>query len=186
MDNNLEEWKQIEDFPMYEVSTEGRIKSHYSGKILKPQSNWNGYLMVNLYKDGKMTSKRIHRLVAIAFIPNPDNLPCIDHISGCKTNNRASNLRWCTKKENANYKNHKPMSEEQKARLREYQNRDKQKEYHKLYSETHKEQMLEYQKQYYQLHKEQKKLYYQQNKEQILDKMKQKYQQNKSNKSNKI
>jgi len=54
--------------------------------------------MVNLYKDGKKTHKLIHRLVAIAFIPNPDNLPCIDHIDGDPLNNCVDNLRWCTKK----------------------------------------------------------------------------------------
>ena len=185
MNNNLvnELWKVINDFPMYEVSDQGNIRNIKTGRIRKPQQNWSGYQMVTLRKDNKTYTKQLHRQVAIAFIPNSENLPCCDHINGLKWDNRACNLRWCTQKENANYKNHKPKTEEQKARQRKsyYRNRESRLEQMKQYREEHKEQIKQwrdthkdYMKQYYQAHKEQRKLYYQQNKEKW-----QKYYQNK-------
>lgn len=189
IDNNNELWEVIKDFPMYEVSSLGRVKSHYSGRILKPFPVWNDYLKVILCKDGKVYTKSVHRLVGQAFIPNPDNLPCIDHINGVKTDNRLCNLRWCSYKENSNYDNHKPYSEEQKARLRDcyYRNRESRIEQVKQYQQDNKEQISEQIKQYYQQHKEEKlekmKQYYQTHKEQISEQKKQYYQQNKSRKA---
>lgn len=69
-------------------------------KILKPRHNNSGYLTVNLSKDGKALNKTVHRLVAKAFIPNPEGLPEIDHINGDKTNNMVENLQWISHVEN--------------------------------------------------------------------------------------
>lgn len=71
-------------------------------KILKPYKNREGYLRVALSKNGKVKHYLIHRLVAEAFIDNPNNLPHIDHINTDRTDNRVENLRWCTHKENMN------------------------------------------------------------------------------------
>lgn len=69
-------------------------------KILKPRPQSSGYLTVNLSKDGKALNKTVHRLVAKAFIPNPEGLPEIDHIDGDKTNNMVENLQWISHVEN--------------------------------------------------------------------------------------
>lgn len=87
---------------LYSIDRRGNVFSHISGKILKPHPNHCGYLMVDLYKDGKVKKCVIHRLVAITYISNPSNLPEIDHIDTNKQNNNAVNLRWCTRKENCN------------------------------------------------------------------------------------
>lgn len=101
-----EVWKRIEQYPYYYVSDLGRVKSSFHNKetILSPRLDWNGRLFVNLY-DGKgnMHSVKIHRLVAKAFIPNPLNLPQINHKDENPKNNRVSNLEWCTAKYNLTY-----------------------------------------------------------------------------------
>ena len=102
-------WKDIEGYDgLYEVSNTGKVKSlNYrrtgKEKILKPQDNGKGYLYVILYKDGKMKSCRVNRLVAQAFLPNPDNLPEVNHIDQCRTNNNVENLEWCTTHYNVEY-----------------------------------------------------------------------------------
>lgn len=109
-------WKEVVGYDgLYEVSNQGRVRSVdrsiaikggnvrlCKGKILRPSENRYGYLCVILCKEGKGTNKKIHRLVAEAFIPNPNNKPCIDHINTIRTDNRIENLRWCTQKENCN------------------------------------------------------------------------------------
>lgn len=95
---NLEIWTDIEGFENYQVSTWGRVRS--SKCILKPYENQKGYLKVGLRKDGKCHKKRVSRLVAQAFIPNPDELPQVDHIDGNKQNNSVTNLRWVDNKTN--------------------------------------------------------------------------------------
>ena len=73
-------------------------------KLLKISKNGIGYLYVCLHKDKKQYIKKIHRLVAETFIPNPENKPDVDHINTIRTDNRVKNLRWCTRKENCNNK----------------------------------------------------------------------------------
>ena len=72
--------------------------------ILSPKNNGTGYFTVCLYKNKTHKYYLIHRLVALTFIPNPDNLPCVNHKDEDKTNNRIDNLEWCDHKYNSNYK----------------------------------------------------------------------------------
>lgn len=108
----MEQWKPIEGFEGYEVSTEGRVRSldrrdcrgnRIKGTIIKPRKINSGYLIVHVRdKNGKRAGKLVHRLVAKAFIENPEMREQVDHIDEDKTNNAASNLRWTTPKENTN------------------------------------------------------------------------------------
>lgn len=113
----MEIWKIIDNFSSYEISSYGRLRSTnhtvirgnnrpmtVKSKILTPDKNRKGYLMINLRSDdGKLKKVLIHRLVAQAFIPNPDNLPQVNHKDENKLNNHTNNLEWCTNKYNANY-----------------------------------------------------------------------------------
>ena len=104
----MEIYKDIEGYEgLYQVSNLGNVKSlgndkKRKEKILKPNKNNRGYLYVGLYKDGKV-KHYIHRLVAQAFLQNPNNLPEINHKDEDKTNNHVTNLEWCDRKYNINY-----------------------------------------------------------------------------------
>ena len=114
--NKMEIWRPIPNYKAeYEVSSMGRVRSldralphprnktmylPKKGKILKPGLDKYGYPTVTLCKEGKTKTFKVHRLVALAFIPNPDNLPQIDHINAIKYDNRPENLRWCTTQQN--------------------------------------------------------------------------------------
>ncbi|MBQ6004894.1 MAG: NUMOD4 motif-containing HNH endonuclease [Selenomonadaceae bacterium] len=105
-----EEWRNITDDNVnyggkYQVSNFTRIRSLYRGKvrIIKPDIIHTGYLRVTLYKDGKTKSYYVHVLVAKAFIPNPENKPCVNHRDGNKQNNAIDNLEWVTQSENARH-----------------------------------------------------------------------------------
>jgi len=107
---NREEWRMVSDYEgLYMVSNLGRIKSlNYkkTGKeeFLKQKTTKKlGYKIVTLSKNGNKEFKRVHRLVAQAFIPNPDNLPCINHKDENPSNNRVENLEWCSYKYNNCY-----------------------------------------------------------------------------------
>ena len=84
-------WKDIPGFEgMYQVSTWGNVRGHKG--ILKPYVNEKGYLKVGLFKNGKRYKKRVNRLVALTFIPNPHNLPQVNHKDGNNQNNSVTNL----------------------------------------------------------------------------------------------
>ena len=91
----MEEYKPILDYPDYEVSNLGNVRNIKTGRILKPRNN-DGYYRVLLNNK----NKRIHRLVALTFLPNPDNKTDVDHIDRNRTNNVVSNLRWVSRSEN--------------------------------------------------------------------------------------
>lgn len=88
---------------LYQVSNLGNVKSMYTNKILSAATKKRGYQYVNLYKDKLSKMHQIHRLVATAFIPNPNNLPIVNHKDEDPTNNKAENLEWCTHTYNINY-----------------------------------------------------------------------------------
>lgn len=104
---DIEEFRDVPGYEgMYEVSNFGRVRRN--GKILKPFNNY-GYLRVDLFKNGIVRKFLIHRLVAQAFIPNPKNLPQVNHKDEDKTNNCVENLEWCDAKYNINYSKAKPV-----------------------------------------------------------------------------
>lgn len=81
---------------LYAATSCGKIWSYRSKKFLKPRRQRDGYLLINLYKDGVQTTYQLHRLIARAYLKNPSNLPQINHIDGNKLNNSISNLEYCT------------------------------------------------------------------------------------------
>ncbi len=117
MEELKEEWRDIEGYEgLYQVSSEGRVKSlernvvkgkgglyKIEEKVLKSGKGTWGYLIVKLYKDEKKKNHRIHRLVASAFLDNPNNLPQVNHKDENRTNNRVENLEWCSPQYNINY-----------------------------------------------------------------------------------
>lgn len=181
----IEEWRPIEGYEgLYEVSSYGRVRSldryderncFREGRILKLYTRKGGYLFVQLHLNGKGKNYLVHRLVAIAFIPNPDNLPEVNHLDEDKTNNRVENLEFCDRKYNINYgtrtdkvrntaiKNGTWLNlndEERKIYHNEYQkkyyqeNKNKIRDYMKKYYQDHKNEQSDYQREYYQEHKE--------------------------------
>ena len=129
-------WRDVKGYEgLYQVSNLGRVKSlerfiktrknkngmngyiHKQESIRIPTKDYKGYLRLSLCKEGKLKLFRIHRLVAEAFIPNPNNLPQVNHKDENKENNCISNLEWCTNEYNHNYgTRNKRVAEKQKGR----------------------------------------------------------------------
>lgn len=100
MEHSFERWKTIEGYPNYKISTLGRVKNIKRGIFLKTAIDKDGYHFLRLSREGTDKNFYVHRLIALAFIPNPDNKRCVDHIDGNRRNNNISNLRFATYQEN--------------------------------------------------------------------------------------
>ncbi len=106
----IEEWREFQKYNNYEVSNLGKVRNKKTGRILKSACN-GGYLSVGLSRNGKSKTFRVHQLVGLCFIENPENKPQINHIDKDGTNNKYNNLEWCTAAEN---NIHKCLTLEQK------------------------------------------------------------------------
>ena len=93
-------YKSIKGFENYIIYEDGLIYNEKRNRFMKELKESNGYMRVKLSKDGKQKNFYVHRLIALTFIPNPDNKKCIDHINRIRDDNRIENLRWATQKEN--------------------------------------------------------------------------------------
>ena len=143
----MEEWKNVIGYEgLYEVSDKGNVRNVRRNTLLKLTKTYYGYIQVNLYKNGIRTGLRVHRLVAQAFLPNPDNLPEINHKDEDKTNNRVDNLEWCDRKYNNNYGDRLEKSINKKIK-NGYVNEENvglsREEYMKKYYQEHKKELYE-------------------------------------------
>lgn len=148
----IERWLPINGYEgLYEVSSNGKVKSLKKGIFLKTETLPSGYLRVYLTKNKNSRHFMVHRLVAEAFIPNPDNLPQVNHKDEVKTNNSVDNLEWCTAKYNNNYGNRKERMINTNVNKGVWNpdmvGLDK-KTYMKIYRKEHKEEIREYNKKY--------------------------------------
>jgi hypothetical protein len=101
MQESFERWKIIDDYDNYSVSSFGRVRNDTTGRILKACNNGHGYYIIGLTNNyGKKKANKVHRLIATAFIDNPNNKPFVDHFNNDKLNNNITNLRWVTNTEN--------------------------------------------------------------------------------------
>ena len=180
----MEEWKNVIGYEgLYEVSSYGRVRSlnryvEYSngriclhkGKVLSPAKNRYGYLVVVLSCNEKRKTITVHRLVAQAFIPNPDDLLEVNHKDEDKTNNNVTNLEWCTAKYNSNYGNRTKNIVNTRVK-NGYADPDfigfglNEKEYIKKYSKIYYEKNID-------KFKERSKIYYQEHKKELCKKSK--------------
>ena len=96
----IEIWRPIEGYPNYSVSSKGNVMNVVTGTILKTTLSYACYNRVKLYNNGNSQNYVIHRLVANAYLTNPENKPCVDHMNNNTTDNNVRNLRWATIKEN--------------------------------------------------------------------------------------
>lgn len=171
MINIIEEWRPVVGYEgLYEVSNLGRVRSLdryvkgkgesyrlHKGKVLSPGIKSDGYLIVNLQR----RMFYVHRLVTEAFLPNPDNLPEVNHKDEDKTNNRVDNLELCDHKYNMNYGTRNIRAKETAIKNGYWSTLSKE-EYRKNYYK-------EYSHKYYQEHKDSKKKYYQEHKDSYKD-----------------
>ena len=201
----IEEWRPIEGSEgLYEVSSYGRVRSLRRNIILSPKKEPMGYLRCNLYLNKNMKTFSIHRLVAQAFIPNPDNLPQVNHKDENKTNNSVENLEWCDAKYNNNYGTARIRSRDTKIKngywtglsYKEYmkkyyeenkdKNRDKRKEYMRKYNQDRKESMKKYYQENRDKFRDKQRSYYQENKDRICERQREYYRKKKEEIQNNI
>lgn len=96
----MQEWKSITSYPNYEVGSGGFVRNKKTGRVLRPLVLTKGYIGVRLYHEGNGKTFKVHRLVALAYLDNPERLPQVNHLDGNKSNNSVSNLAWCTNLDN--------------------------------------------------------------------------------------
>jgi len=111
----MEEWKEITDYPNYEISNLGNVRNKTTNNLLKKEIT-RDYYHIQLWKKGKRKHFRIHRLIAEAFIPNPNSLLEIDHIDRNRKNNSLDNLRWVSSSQNGYNRNMKTQNSTSKYR----------------------------------------------------------------------
>ena len=183
-------WRPIEGYEgLYEVSSYGRVRSLdryvksksyrlHKGKVLSPGKEKVGYLFVNLAYNGKHKTIRVHRLVAQAFLSNPDNLSEVNHKDEDKTNNSVDNLEWCDRKYNNNYGSRKDKVKDTKIKTGYWTGLNKE-EYRKKYYQDNKDKNKDKKKEY--MNK-----YYQDNKAKILMQVKENYRKRKESIQNNV
>ena len=159
----MEEWKAIPGYEgLYEVSNMGNVRNVRRNTLLRLSKDCYGYIQVSLYKNGRRTGLRVHRLVAEAFIPNPDNLPQVNHKDEDKSNNRVDNLEWCDSKYNLNYGTARIRSRNTNIKNGYWtglSNEEYRKEYYEENKEKIREKKREYMKEYYEKNKEKRMEY---------------------------
>lgn len=143
----IEEWRQVKGYEgLYEVSSLGNVRSvdrvikysngtsnHHKGRLLKLGCNHRGYPMAMLSKKNKQRNIAVHRLVAEAFICNPENKPTVNHISGVKSDNRVENLEWNTWEENERHSQETGLKPRGEAHPNSKLNKTKVSEIRRLY-----------------------------------------------------
>ena len=160
----MEEWKEIPGYEgLYEVSNMGNVRNVRRNKLLRLPKTNNRYIRVVLSKNGIKTGFQVHRLIAQAFLPNPDNLPQVNHKDEDKTNNNVDNLEWCTAKYNTNFGTRNIRAKETAIKNGYYTGLSKE-EYRKKYRDKNKEKIREKQRGYM-------RKYYENNKEKVREHM---------------
>ena len=160
----MEEWRAVPGYEgLYEVSNKGNVRNVRRNTLLRLPKNKYGYIQVGLYKNGIRTEFKVHRLVAQAFIPNPDGLPQVNHKNEVKTDNNVDNLEWCTAKYNNNYGTARIRSRDTKIKNGYYTGLSKE-EYMKEYKKKNREKIIEQNREY-------NKKYYEKNREKIIEYM---------------
>ena len=154
----IEEWRPVVGYEgLYEVSSYGRVRGvdrydnrncFRKGKVLSPFKDRYGYLSVVLSCNGKCKTTNVHRLVAKAFLPNPDNLPQVNHKDEVKLNNCVDNLEWCSAKYNNTYGTRQDKVRESKLKSGYWTGLGRD-EYWKKYYEENREKIREYHHLYY-------------------------------------
>lgn len=138
--------KDIENWEDYSIDINGNVFSKRRNKYMKPVKNKSGYSVIQLHKNMKFKTFTIHRLIAKAFIPNPNNYPCINHIDGNKLNNDISNLEWCTHKHNSQEAVRIGLFDNVKKIQRENAIKNNLSKYHILANEVTKKKVSQYDK----------------------------------------
>ena len=150
-------WRPVVGYEgLYEVSNLGRVRSldrydrrncFRKGRILKQSYSSKGYLTIDLCLNGIIKKITVHRLVALTFISNPDNLPQINHKDEDKTNNRVDNLEWCTAKYNVNFGTARIRGKETAIKNGNWTGLSK-REYKRKYRNEHRDHINEYRREY--------------------------------------
>lgn len=183
----MEEWRAVPGYEgLYEVSNIGNVRNVRRNTLLRLQKTNNGYIRVHLCKNGISTGFQVHRLVAQAFIPNPQDLPQVNHKDEDKTNNNVDNLEWCTAKYNMNFGTARIRSINTKIK-NGYINEENvglsEEEYSKKYYEENREKIREQNREYKKKNREkireQKNEYREKNREKIREHMREYYKKNK-------